>query len=224
MTIYGVGHSTHTPDEFLSIVQGIDVIVDVRSHPTSKWGWWRKENAELWLPENGIQYRWIKDLGGWDVEHFDWYSAPMQERGVDLAAYSGGAFPKQRIGVDRDTQPDPHNPSWTNQGLYDYSWYMTTDEFRAGLDRLAADYGRDDQPKAAIMCCEALWWKCHRSMVADALIYRHGIDLQHIKPSRPKRVTTSRVDSHSRHLGNRLERYSAGIWEALPAVGAPGSA
>lgn len=212
MTIYGVGHSTHTRAVFADLVRGIDILIDVRSHPTSRWEWWRKENIEHWLPECGVDYLWMPELGGWTARHYEWHHAAMAERGVDLAVYSQGAFPKQRIAAD--IEPDPDRPSWTNQGLYDYAWYMSTEDFRFGIDRLAK-YADELQPNVAIMCCEALWWKCHRSMVADALNYRHGIDLQHIKPSRPKRVTTSRVESHVAKIGNRIERYPAEVLEAL---------
>lgn len=216
MTIFGVGHSTHTRDEFLPLVQGIDLVLDVRSHPTSRWEWWRKEQTEKWLPAAGVQYLWAPHLGGWATQDVEQYSAPMAAVGVDVRAYAHGVFPKQRIGEPRPGT-GPGQPSWTNQGLYDYAWFMTTTRFRATLDQLAADYGRGSDARVALMCAEALWWKCHRSMIADALWFRHGILMRHLKPRAPKAAHISRFTDHM--IGDRIARYPAAVLETLdPSV------
>lgn len=204
MTIFSIGHSTHTPEQFAPIARGLDVIIDIRSHPTSHWDWWWQENMSRWLPAAGFDLIWLPELGGWGAEDLP-LAATMAEVGVDLGAYSKGAFPKQRIGVDRrDTQSD--GPSWTNQGLYDYGWYTATNKFWSGLRWLIDRYAAPDQPRAAVLCSEAVYWKCHRSMVADVL-YASGVDLLHIKPFAPKRPTTERWIHHGGKIGNRLERY-----------------
>jgi hypothetical protein len=216
MTIFSIGHSTHEPDAFVPLVRGIDVIVDVRSHPTSRWEWWRLERMREWLPEHGLAVHWMPSLGGWTKRHYEEWAEPMAAVGVDLAAYSKGAFPKQRIGVDRPKPPaggrcaDLDPPQWTNQGLYDYAWYTMTPEFQDGLRELIDLFDGPDKPNAAIMCCEALWWKCHRSMVADALVAR-GLDCLHLPPKLPKRETTPRWKRHSEAIGNRLERYPEAV-------------
>jgi len=211
MHIFSVGHSKHADDEFLRIIRGIDTILDVRSHPTSRWEWWRQEEMRRWLPAAGVAYEWDPRLGGWDIQHMhlaDFYAS----KGVDVRAYSRGAFPKQRIGVER---PDAESadPTWTNQGLYDYAWYTTTADFAAGLEKLAQRADR-----VAILCAEALYYKCHRSMIADALWAIHGVDTLHIKPFAPVRPTTERWIRHSAVLGNRLERYPGIVrihWQVL---------
>lgn len=201
--IFTIGHSTHTQQEFLAAARGIDRIIDVRSHPTSRWEQHRKQNLEIWLPEAGIAYEWMPSLGGWTARHFEQYADAMGQVGVDLAVYSNGTFPKQRIGADR---PDSESGfAWTNQGLYDYAWYMATDEFLDGADDLIARFGASDE-HVAIMCAEALWWKCHRSMVADYLHFRR-IFVGHLPPKPPVRETTPRWKAHADAIGTRLLRY-----------------
>ena len=102
------------------------------------------------------------------------------------------------------------DPQWENIGLRDYSWYTTTDEFQDSLRALIAKYGAAERPHAAIMCAEATWWRCHRSMVADCLLV-NGIDVLHIKPQVPARPTTARWTAHSATIGNRLARYAPAI-------------
>jgi uncharacterized protein (DUF488 family) len=55
---------------------------------------------------------------------------------------------------------------------------MASSEFAAGLDRLQALAG---ERTTAIMCAEALWWRCHRRLVADALVVR-GWEILHVSP------------------------------------------
>lgn len=59
------------------------------------------------------------------------------------------------------------NGFWTNVGFHNYADYALSAQFRAGLVRLLQEgYGR----RSAIMCSEAVWWRCHRRIVADYLI------------------------------------------------------
>jgi uncharacterized protein (DUF488 family) len=65
-----------------------------------------------------------------------------------------------------DMPPDT-NGFWTNRSFHNYADYALTDEFQRGFDcLLEASTGR----RAAIMCAEAVWWRCHRRIVADYLI------------------------------------------------------
>ena len=59
------------------------------------------------------------------------------------------------------------NGSWTNRSFHNYADYALSQPFRLGLERLLA-LGRER--RAAIMCSEAVWWRCHRRIVADYLI------------------------------------------------------
>jgi uncharacterized protein (DUF488 family) len=68
----------------------------------------------------------------------------------------------RRPGVSREV-----NALWTNDSFHNYADYALSAEFRAGLDRLH-DVAR--VTRCAIMCSEAVWWRCHRRIVADYLI------------------------------------------------------
>ena len=182
MTILTIGHSTHEPEQFIKIMRSAKLtgIVDVRSHRTSHWEWWYESEADTWLRGAGFNYYSMPSLGGWDKRHTEAYGDWAAHRGVNLHAYDRGFFPKNRIGVDR---PGGEDGSWTNQGLYDYSWYTAIDEFQGGLDTLIERYAGWNQPRIAIMCAESLWWKCHRSMIADVLAFR-GVRALHVMPNK----------------------------------------
>lgn len=65
--------------------------------------------------------------------------------------------------------PQELNGFWENQSFHNYADYALTESFRAGLDRLIA-LGRER--RCAMMCSEAVWWRCHRRIIADHLIAR----------------------------------------------------
>ncbi|MEM3357056.1 MAG: DUF488 domain-containing protein [Candidatus Bathyarchaeia archaeon] len=67
-TIWTIGHSNRSKNAFLEMLKEheIQVLVDIRSFPTSKVEHFKRENLEKWLPENGIEYVWLgKELGGY---------------------------------------------------------------------------------------------------------------------------------------------------------------
>ena len=80
------------------------------------------------------------------------------------------------LGGRRRPRRDSPNTAWKVEGFRGYSDYMETEPFRVALDELI-DAAR--QMPTAIMCAEALWWQCHRQLVADALVAR-GIAVRHI--------------------------------------------
>src|SRR5690349_18826354 len=73
-------------------------------------------------------------------------------------------FPE--LGGRRKAKPDSPNTAWRNEGFRGYADYMATDDFRHGIERL---FNTAVQKRTAIMCAEAVWWQCHRSMIADYL-------------------------------------------------------
>ena len=96
------------------------------------------------------------------------------------------------LGGLRKAKPDSINTAWRNSSFRGFADYMQTDAFDAGiasLFTLAAGHG------AALMCAEAVPWRCHRSLVADALVAR-GMTVAHL-------LSESR---HSAHLLNPSAR------------------
>ncbi|HYW44723.1 MAG TPA: DUF488 domain-containing protein [Bryobacteraceae bacterium] len=80
------------------------------------------------------------------------------------------------LGGLRHARKDSINAGWRNPGFRGFADYMQTPEFAenlAGLERLGQAH------VAAIMCAESLPWRCHRSLIADALTVR-GIPVRHI--------------------------------------------
>ena len=73
------------------------------------------------------------------------------------------------LGGLRHPRKDSPNGGWRNASFRGYADYMQTEPFRTAVARLAATGGR--QP-TAIMCAEAVPWRCHRALVADALAVR----------------------------------------------------
>lgn len=69
-------------------------------------------------------------------------------------------------GLNRDVPTDV-NAFWENQRFHNYADYAMSEEFRSGLARLR-ELGHATQ--CAIMCAEAVWWRCHRRIITDYLI------------------------------------------------------
>jgi uncharacterized protein (DUF488 family) len=90
------------------------------------------------------------------------------------------------LGGRRRARPDSRNTTWRNPSFQGYADYMETDEFHAALRELM-ELARES--RVAIMCAETVWWRCHRSMVADALTGKdwqvwHIVDTGPPKPHR----------------------------------------
>ena len=82
------------------------------------------------------------------------------------------------LGGLRKPRANSINMGWRNVSFRGYADYMQTDEFHQAIDRLIALTGGVDQ-QVAIMCAEAVPWRCHRSLIADALTVR-GVEVRHI--------------------------------------------
>ncbi len=73
------------------------------------------------------------------------------------------------LGGRRKATPDSRNTAWRNEAFRGYADYMQTPAFETGLERLMAlARGR----RTAMMCAEAVWWRCHRGLIADAMKVR----------------------------------------------------
>ncbi|MGH7041476.1 MAG: DUF488 family protein [Acetobacteraceae bacterium] len=132
-----IGHSTLPFDLFLAILRenGVRVLADIRTVPRSRHNpQFARENLEPAIEAAGIEYRWIRELGGL-----------------------------------RHARKDSINTGWHNASFRGYADYMQTAEFATALDELLNTV---PQAYTALMCAEAVPWRCHRSLVADALTVR----------------------------------------------------
>jgi uncharacterized protein (DUF488 family) len=80
------------------------------------------------------------------------------------------------LGGRRKSRPDSVNLGWRNQGFRGYADYMQTQDFWNAVEDLVAI---GQSLRVAIMCAEAVPWRCHRSLIADALVTR-GWTVHHI--------------------------------------------
>jgi uncharacterized protein (DUF488 family) len=102
----------------------------------------------------------------------------------------------RKLGGLRHARRDSPNMGWRNGSFRGFADYMQTSDFEAGLHRLMKLAG---QKRSAIMCAEAVPWRCHRSLIADALIVR-GIQVNDIMSVKRSQVHSlipfARVEGH----------------------------
>ncbi|HXR63345.1 MAG TPA: DUF488 domain-containing protein [Rudaea sp.] len=99
-----------------------------------------------------------------------------QALAATLAAHAIGYAWLPALGGRRRASPDSPNTAWRNAAFRGYADYMASAAFEQGLTQLLDLAGGS---RTALMCAEAVWWRCHRSLIADALCVR-GIDVVHI--------------------------------------------
>jgi uncharacterized protein (DUF488 family) len=144
LTIFTVGHSTHSLEEFVDMLKAHDIaqLVDVRTIPKSRRvPQFNAESLAAALPKLGIEYVHLKTLGGL-----------------------------------RHARKDSVNTGWRNASFRGYADYMDSEEFRQGIERLLK---LARAKRTAIMCAEAVPWRCHRSLIGDALLVR-GVRVEDI--------------------------------------------
>ena len=71
-----------------------------------------------------------------------------------------------RLGGRRSPRKDSHNTAWKNASFRAYADHMETDEFRKGVEELLEVAS---EKRVTVMCAEAVWWRCHRSLISDYL-------------------------------------------------------
>lgn len=71
-----------------------------------------------------------------------------------------------RLGGRRTPRKDSHNTAWQNAQFRGYADHMETDEFKTAIKELLELAARS---RTTVMCAEAVWWRCHRSLIADWL-------------------------------------------------------
>jgi uncharacterized protein (DUF488 family) len=143
--IYTVGHSTLPIEDFLSLLTGagVEAVADVRRFPGS-----RRH------PQFGA----------------DALAGSLRAEGIDYESFReqlGGR--RSRKDVEKTGVVLPDNSAWRNSSFRAYADYMSTPAFVAGLERLEVAGG--ERP-TAFMCAEAHPSRCHRRLIADALLAR----------------------------------------------------
>lgn len=86
-----------------------------------------------------------------------------------------------RLGGFRRPVPDSPDTVWRNESFRGYAGHLRTGDARAALDDLLAAAGAEP---TAFLCSETVWWRCHRRLVADALVLLHGVQVGHLLPGR----------------------------------------
>jgi len=81
------------------------------------------------------------------------------------------------LGGRRKPKAESHNTAWRNASFRGYADYMETKQFHKGIERLLV-LAREAGP-TAIMCAEAVWWRCHRALISDYVKAR-DIEVMHI--------------------------------------------
>lgn len=109
--------------------------------------------------------------------HIDVLPGALEQAGIGYAHLKS-------LGGRRSTRKTSINTGWRNASFRGYADYMATPEFAAGLEQLMTMAGA--RP-TAIMCAEAVPWRCHRSLIADAMTVR-GWEVREIVSAAPARV------------------------------------
>jgi uncharacterized protein (DUF488 family) len=147
MTIYTIGHSTRSLEDFLALLRahGITQLGDVRTVPKSRrHPHFAGDALAASVGGVGIGYRHLPALGGL-----------------------------------RKPRCDSKNGAWRHEGFRGYADYMESKEFESAIDDLIEWAGAPGS-RTVIMCAEAVWWRCHRQLVSDALLAR-SVRVQHIQ-------------------------------------------
>ena len=103
------------------------------------------------------------------------FNKEMLAKSLTNAGIGYEHFPE--LGGRRKPREDSRNTAWRNDAFRGYADHMETPEFVAGIARL--EEATERRSAVAIMCAEAVWWKCHRSLIADYL-KAQGAEVIHI--------------------------------------------
>jgi uncharacterized protein (DUF488 family) len=122
---------------------------------------------------------------------------------VSLGQHAVGYVRIPALGGLRRPRPDSPNGAWRNVSFRGYADHMQTETFASGLAELLQRAARSSP---AIMCAEAVPWRCHRSLVADALLVR-GVEVLHIMSE--KSATSHALTQFAQVDGHRVT-YPAG--------------
>ncbi|MBZ6105459.1 DUF488 family protein [Streptomyces olivaceus] len=101
---------------------------------------------------------------------------------------------ERRLGGFRKPAPDSPDVVWRNASFRGYAAHTRTPEFVAAMDELLAQAARE---RSAVMCGEAVWWRCHRRLIADFAVLARDTPVDHL-------MHDGRLTPHSPTPGARL--------------------
>jgi uncharacterized protein (DUF488 family) len=156
LTIFTVGHSTRSIEEFFDLLRHYHIteLVDIRTIPKSK--------------------------------HNPQFNGP--ELAETLRAHHLGYRHQKNLGGFRHAHVDSVNTAWENLSFRGFADYMQTEAFKEGIQKLIE---LAHTKTVAIMCSEAVPWRCHRSLIGDALLVRkiEVIDIISLSSAKPHTLT-----------------------------------
>ena len=149
MTIYTIGHSTRAFDDFVALL---------RAHGIAQVADVRT------VPKSRRHPHFAQES----------LSRTLPDAGIAYRHF-------RNLGGLRKPRADSPNTAWRHPGFRGYADHMQTPAFADAMDELVAWARGEGDPKGftAIMCAEAVWWQCHRQLIADALVARN-ISVCHI--------------------------------------------
>ena len=161
MILFTIGHSNRAIEDFVKLLRDHDVqrIADVRRFPGSrKWPHFNREALAPRLAAEGIAYEWFEALGG-------------------------RRSPRDLSEEERETIDSAEVAGLENKSFQSYARYMHTSTFEHSLNALLE---RASTERVALMCSEAVWWRCHRRLISDVLAARGHAVLHILTSAAPK--------------------------------------
>lgn len=168
-----LGHSTRPWDDFLEILRrnGVGVVADVRTIPRSR------HNPQFEIERMG---------------------PALREAGIGYAWLPN-------LGGLRNASPTSRNTAWRNASFRGFADYMQTPQFASGVEELLAlaraTAEHEPPNRVAILCAEAVPWRCHRSLIADSLLAR-GVAVAHIFTA--DKTSVARPTPFAQFLGEKV--------------------
>lgn len=176
-----LGHGRLDREELGSLLTtaGVRRLIDVRRFPGSRSNpAAARGQIPALLDDLGIGYRWDERLGG-------------------------------RRSLSADELRDSPDDWWQVPAFQAYAGWTRSPEFRAALPQLIAEASSDqDSDRTAILCSEAVWWRCHRRIISDVLTAEAGVPVEHL-------MHDGRLTPHRLSAGARPDRDGRLIWDLV---------
>lgn len=115
---------------------------------------------------------------------------------------------EQALGAFRKPRPDSPDVVWRNESFRGYAAHTRTPQFVEAMDELLA---RPAAVPTAVMCGEAVWWRCHRRLIADFAVLARGVPVRHL-------MHDGRAADHRPTPGARLREDGLLVYDDLSAA------